>query len=135
MAKILVIEDAAALCRLYESILGQRGHEVISVHDGSEALSAAMEHQPDLIVLDLFLPGMSGEQVVDSLREAKILPAVPLILTTAIGKGDAQVIAHSLRADRLVTKPFDIAELIQAVDGALAARGAEAGEESGSPQS
>ncbi len=133
MAKILVIEDAAALCRLYQSILGRRGHQVISVQEGSEALGAAMEHRPDLIVLDLLLPGMSGEQVVCSLSEAKILPAVPLILTTGIGKRDAQAMAQSLKADQLVMKPFEIAELIQAVDGALAAH--SAGEGRGSPKS
>ncbi len=119
MANILVIEDQEPLGQLYRSVLRQFNHNVILAINGEEGIEAAVKESPDLVVLDLLLPGIPGMEVARRLREAGILPRTPLIITTALGDVDAREIAESLDATALLSKPFSISTMIHAVQTAL----------------
>ena len=119
VAKILIIEDQATLCRLYQSVLGRAGHEVTLAQTGEAGVAAAARVRPDLVILDLTLPGMSGAEVARKLAEGGTLPAAPIIITTALGDSHARGIAASLGAPAVLLKPFDIDVILTAVHGAL----------------
>ena len=92
MANILIVEDNESLCRLYQSILSRLGHEVILTHTGEAGVTAAAEKRPDLVIMDLVLPEMSGAEAAQKLQEAGIFPATPLIITTALGDSHARAV-------------------------------------------
>ena len=108
MANILVIEDQAALRRLFQSVLERIGHDVVVAASGEDGVDAAALTPPDLVIMDIMLPGMSGAQVKEALTESGVLPGAPLIITTALPGPQARSIAESLSADGILTKPFDI---------------------------
>ena len=121
MAKILVVEDTESLCRLYQSVLGRSGHEVILAQTGDAAVTAAVQDRPDLVILDLLLPEESGAEVAQALEAAGTFPAVPLIVTTALHDSQAWAIAGSLGAAAVLVKPFDIQRLLTLVRDTLSA--------------
>lgn len=119
--RILVIEDEPQLARHITSALTRHGHEATARHDGVLGLQAALDHSPDLIVLDLNLPSLDGLSVLAKLREAKC-PARVVILTA---RGDVEHRVKGLKAgaDDYLPKPFSMEELVARVE-ALARRGA-----------
>lgn len=119
--RILVIEDEQKLARHVISALTRNGHESSAQHDGAAGLQAALDHPPDLIVLDLNLPSLDGFSVLEKLREEEC-PARVLILTA---RGDVEHRVKGLKggADDYLVKPFSMEELIARVD-ALGRRGA-----------
>lgn len=119
MVKVLIIEDQAALRRLYEIVLRRFEHDVTAVNSGEAGVAAALRLSPDLVIMDMVLPGISGAEVAERLREAGILPSTPLILTTALGDDDAQFAARSLGAIDLLLKPFGIGTMLASVQAAL----------------
>ena len=119
MANILIIEDQEPLCNLYRSVLRKFNHETIVATTGEEGIEAALRERPDLVILDLLLPGIPGVEVAQRLREEGILPGVPLVITTALDEIDAQSIADSLDAAAVLTKPFRVDSIIAAVRAAL----------------
>ena len=119
MAKILVIEDHFTLGKLYQTVLGRNGHDVILAQDGETGVAAAALARPDLVIIDLVLPGMSGQQAAIKLLEAGTFPDTPLIITTALNEGDARTVADSLGAASVLVKPFDIDQMLASVQGAL----------------
>lgn len=118
--RILVIEDEAELARHVTRALVRHGHFAAAQHDGLAGLHAALEHLPDLIVLDLNLPGLDGLSVLAGLRQAQC-PARVLVLTA---RGDVEHRVKGLKAgaDDYLTKPFSMDELIARVE-ALGRRG------------
>lgn len=126
MAKILIIEDQEPLSGLYRSVLRQFDHETIFAATGEAGVEAALQDRPDLIILDLLLPKMSGTEVAQKLLESGILPGVPLIITTALDEMEAQAIADSLNAAAVLNKPFSISSILSTVNGALSSSGQKA---------
>ncbi|MCB1077965.1 MAG: response regulator transcription factor [Verrucomicrobiae bacterium] len=118
--RILVIEDELQLARHLTRSLTRHGHEAESLHDGAEGLKAALSNPPDLIVLDLNLPGMDGFSVLSRLRESKC-PSRVLILT-ARGEIENRVKGLNAGADDYLAKPFSMDELVARVE-ALGRRG------------
>jgi DNA-binding response OmpR family regulator len=116
MAHILVVEDEPQLRGLLRLYLEREGHRVTDVGDGASALAAFGADEPDLVVLDLMLPGMQGEQVLDELR---LRDGVPILITSA-KRTDAERIA-GLRAgaDDYLAKPFNPHELTARVAAIL----------------
>ena len=110
---ILVVEDERQLARHITSALTRHGHEVSAQHDGADGLQAALGHPPDLIVLDLGLPGLDGLSVLARLREANS-PARVLILT-ARGEVEHRVKGLKAGADDYLAKPFSMDELVARV--------------------
>ena len=119
MAKILIIEDQPALCRLYKTVLDRDGHDVTLAESGEAGIEAARRITPDLVVLDLILPAMPGVQVARQLRDEGFLDKAPLIVTSGIGGDETRAIAESLGASAVLSKPFDIGSMLDAIKSAL----------------
>jgi DNA-binding response OmpR family regulator len=114
--KIMVVEDDETLVEVVSRYLAREGFEVTSVGDGRDALDAALSDPPDLMILDIMLPGMDGLEVCRRLR-AKV--ATPIVMLTALGEENDRVMGLNLGADDYVTKPFSPRELIARVKSVL----------------
>ena len=110
-ADILVVHDTPANVRLLKTILEARGYEVRSASSGAEALAAVAERRPDLVLLDVVMPGMDGLEACRRLRADPATAALPVLMVTASDHSD-KVTALDAGADDFVTKPFDQAELL-----------------------
>jgi two-component system alkaline phosphatase synthesis response regulator PhoP len=120
MAKILVVDDEQSIIDLLEYNLRQNGYQVVAASDGYKALQLARSEQPDLIILDLMLPGPDGFDVCRELRrEAKAAAGVPIIMLTARDEEVDRVVGLELGADDYVTKPFSVRELMARVKAVL----------------
>ncbi|MFC4530997.1 response regulator transcription factor [Sphaerisporangium dianthi] len=120
--RILVVDDDPMVAEVVVKYLQRDGHIVESVGDGAEALRRALADPPDLLVLDLMLPGMDGLQICKRLRERW---PVPVIMLTALGEEIDRVVGLETGADDYVTKPFSPRELALRVQSVLRrARGA-----------
>lgn len=109
-AKILIVEDDATMAAGLEYNLAQAGYEVIIAGDGPQGLESALGAAPDLVLLDLMLPGMTGMELLAKLREAG--SAVPVLILSAIDDEVEKVRGFDLGAVDYVTKPFGVAELL-----------------------
>jgi len=107
--KILVVDDEESLVRLISYNLNKEGFVTIPAYDGEEALRLVREEQPDLIILDLMLPGKDGLEVCRILRANNI--KTPVIMLTARDEEVDKVVGLELGADDYVTKPFSVREL------------------------
>ena len=116
MAKILVVEDEESYRETLAILLPKEGHEVVVAADGHEALARFADSKPDLILLDLMLPGISGNEVCRTIRQTS---NVPIIMLTA--RTDSEDIVKGLEAgaDDYVPKPFDSAVLIARIKARL----------------
>jgi DNA-binding response OmpR family regulator len=110
--KILVVDDEPDAVELIEFNLCQAGFDVSTAADGAEALKKAREVRPDLIVLDVMLPEMSGLEVCKVLRRDPATAAVPIIMLTARAAEVDRVVGLEIGADDYVTKPFSPRELV-----------------------
>ncbi|MGD8397249.1 MAG: response regulator transcription factor [Anaerolineae bacterium] len=113
---ILVVDDEARIVKLVRDYLERAGFRVLTAADGETALRAARAGQPDLIVLDLMLPGVDGLDVCHRLRRES---AVPIIMLTARVEEADRVVGLELGADDYVTKPFSPRELVARVRATL----------------
>lgn len=119
MAKILIIEDQEPLCSLYKTVLSKFDHQIVFATTGEAGLHAAASDRPDLILLDLILPEMSGSEVAQRLRDLGVLPEVPLIITTALDEAGTHHIARSLGAAAILNKPFSVADIVESLTRVL----------------
>lgn len=115
-SRILVVDDEAQIVRVLRGYLEQVGFEVLSAYDGLEALRLARQEQPDLIILDLMLPGMDGADVCRALRRES---DVPIIMLTARVDETDRIVGLELGADDYVTKPFSPREVVARVRAVL----------------
>lgn len=113
---ILVVDDQAANVRVVGTLLGRKGYTVIPAYSGPEALAAVAEHAPDLILLDMMMPGMDGFELLAALRELPGLHKVPVVFLTAAQDRDLLLRAFDAGAVDYVTKPFMPEELLARVD-------------------
>ena len=114
--RVLVVDDNDTVAEVVARYLGQEGIDVEVVHDGRRALDRALADPPDLVVLDLMLPGVSGLEVC---RQLRALAPVPVIMLTARGEESDRIIGLELGADDYVTKPFSPRELTARVRAVL----------------
>ena len=117
MARILIVEDNARLAYGLRNNLEIDGHVVDVAEDGPQGLEAVASGAPDLVILDLMLPGMNGYQVLRSLRDQG--SGVPVLILTARGEEADKVMGFRLGADDYVTKPFGVLELLARVTAIL----------------
>src|SRR5205807_336124 len=113
--RILIIEDERALTDVLSYNLEREGYETIVSHDGAEGLRKAQTLLPDLVILDLMLPGLPGLEVCRELRAGERTREVPIIILTARAEETDQVVGFSLGADDYVTKPFSVKVLMQRI--------------------
>jgi DNA-binding response OmpR family regulator len=114
--KILLIDDDPTLCQLLAEHLETAGYNAITAGDGPQGLHKASDTQPDLIVLDLMMPGMDGWEVCQHLRAVS---SVPIIMLTAKSEEIDKLRGFRLGVDDYVTKPFSFAELVARVRAVL----------------
>jgi len=113
--RVLIIEDERALTEVLVYNLEREGYEAVVAHDGTEGLRKAQMLLPDLVLLDLMLPGLSGIEVCRELRAGERTRDVPIIILTAKAEETDQVVGFSLGADDYVTKPFSVKVLLQRI--------------------
>ncbi len=118
--KILVVEDEPAMVAGLRDNFEFEGYEVITARDGVEGLERALNESPDLVVLDVMMPRMSGLEVCKQLRAKRA--SLPIIMLTARGQEVDKVVGLELGADDYVTKPFSIRELLARVKSVLDVR-------------
>ena len=121
MARIFIVEDSAEIAELIRHYLERAGHETTVFGSGRDALVGTRKNPPDLVVLDVMLPGLDGMQVCQALRGEASTASVPILMLTARGEESDRVRGLELGADDYVTKPFSPKELVARV-GALLRR-------------
>ncbi|MCA9969376.1 MAG: response regulator [Anaerolineales bacterium] len=109
---ILLMDEEAATLELAETILEEEGYRVLAARDDASGLRTAVAEKPDLILLNMFLPGMSGEEVARYLRADPATADIPLIMLADESQLDSLVIGHDSPVDDYLIKPFDAADLI-----------------------
>lgn len=124
MAKthILIIEDEEPIRELLSFNLEREGYEVAMAADGETGLEMAQTRTPDLLILDLMLPGMDGYQVCYRLKSDDLLKTVPIIMLTAKGEETDEIIGLGVGADDYVTKPFSPKLLLARIKAVLRRR-------------
>ena len=120
--RILVVDDEAVNREFQEAILIDAGYEVVVASDGASALAEIQAHPPDLILLDLLMPGMHGLEVCQRLKQEMATARIPVIVVTAVGQITAKEEALTSGADDFVTKPFQPADLRVRVQAMLKVR-------------
>ena len=111
MARILAVDDMPLHLDYLQEELTHLGHEVITAGDGQEALRAISEQEPDIVLLDLSMPGMDGLQVLQVLRKEEAYESLPVIMLTARKEYEDRIAGLDAGADDYITKPFHIGEV------------------------
>jgi DNA-binding response OmpR family regulator len=115
MKTILIVDDQEDLRLLVTSILKPK-YQTICASSGESALAMAIEHQPDLVLLDIGLPDISGFEVCSEMRSIKNMEHIPIIFLTAKRGVNAHVMGYRLGGDHYIEKPFDEAELLAIIE-------------------
>jgi DNA-binding response OmpR family regulator len=110
-AKIMVVDDDEIVARTIERTLRAGGFQVMVVHSGVEALRVARRNAPDLMVLDVLMPGLDGYEVCRQVREDPLLKNLPVLFLTAKGKEEDRITGLQAGADDYIGKPFNLDEL------------------------
>lgn len=120
MAKLLVVEDNAQNLKLAQLLLQRAGHDVLTATDGEAGLAQAREGRPDMVLMDVQMPGLDGLQATRQLKADPATAHIKVIALTALAmKGDAERILEA-GCDAYLAKPFQYAELVAVVDRLLA---------------
>ena len=114
--KVLIIDDDEKLCRLLSEYLKENGFQVLCLHDGADALKIVSRESPDMVILDIMLPGKDGLEV---LREIRRDHAQPVIMLTAKGEETDRIVGLELGADDYMAKPFNPRELLARMKSVL----------------
>jgi two-component system phosphate regulon response regulator PhoB len=126
--RILVVDDEPDILDVVAYNLEQAGYRVTPVRDGRTAIAEAERQRPDLVVLDIMLPDLSGMEVCRSLRRSEKTRAVPILMLTARSDEVDRVVGFEVGADDYVTKPFSPRELVLRVRAILRRRASTPGE-------
>lgn len=119
MATIVVIEDDPYILKLISQTLQKAGYEVVTATDGSDGLRKVKETAPQLVVLDVSLPGLDGYQVCHYLRSEPATVDLPIIMVTAMSRPSDQRRGFETGADDYLSKPFILSELVTRVQSLL----------------
>src|SRR5438105_14443016 len=114
-SKILVVDDVVDNVKLLDKLLTVNGYSVLKAHSGREALSALETELPDLILLDVMMPEMSGYEVCQKVRENPATALLPIIMVTALNAAEERIKGIQAGADDFISKPINMAELIARV--------------------
>ena len=120
MARILVVEDSPLLAKLVRMGLEHGGHTVLVVEDGGAVMNAAPTYQPDLILLDVLLPGASGFEVLTELKAHPATTAIPVFMMTGQSDAPSRLKALDSGADAYLSKPIDMADLLRRIAALIA---------------
>jgi len=112
---ILVVDDEAEICDLVSYNLAREGYRVLQEHDGEAGLNRVFQSAPDLLILDLLLPKMSGLEVLGAIRAEQRTRSLPVLVLTARGTEMDKLVGFERGADDYLTKPFSSKELVARV--------------------
>lgn len=118
LPRVLVVDDDSAVAKSIEATL-RRYYQVSVVHSGVEAIKDARRHSPDIIVLDVLMPGMDGLETCRQLRNDPSLAEVPILFLTALARPEERVAGFRAGADDYLTKPFNLEELQLRIEAIL----------------
>ena len=110
-ASILVVDDDPEIVLMLSTRLGKRGYKVSTAEDGKKALELAKRDKPDLVLLDVMMPGKSGWEVARALKQDPVTQNVKIVMVTAIGEKTNEITAPIYGADAHVDKPFEFEKL------------------------
>jgi len=116
---ILVVDDDLRTLKLVGLVLNQEGYDVVAADSGEEALEKARAQDPDLIVLDVLMPGLNGYEVAQQLRADPATAGVPILMLTAKSDLNDRMTGFEVGADDYLTKPFHRDELVARVESVL----------------
>jgi len=119
MKKILIVEDDKRIVMALNIRLRAQGYEVCAAYDAMLAMTLAMEHRPDLVLLDISMPGGDGFLVAERLQNSVVTSGVPIIFLTALKQEGLREKAMELGAEAFFEKPFESDELLAAIEAAL----------------
>lgn len=119
MARVLVVDDEPNILISLEFLMQQAGFDVITAEDGEQALAHVQQTKPDLLLLDISLPGISGFDVLEQLRHDSDTATLPIIMLTAHGREVEREKGMALGADDYITKPFSTQALVEKVNALL----------------
>lgn len=122
-ARVLIADDDLEILGLTRSLLRRRGFEVYEASDGDEAMRQLLENHPDLVILDVMMPGQSGWEVCRSIRESDSLKDTGVIMLTGVGERLNEMTSPLYGADAYLDKPFEFAALDQLISQVLDKRG------------
>lgn len=117
--KILAVDDEPSIVKLVSTALTGRGYDVTAAYNGEEAMDKVRLSPPDLIVLDMMMPRMTGRQVRDSLAKDPKTAGIPILFLSAVGDIDSQLGTMESGGGEYMTKPFTPSELCDYVDAML----------------
>jgi DNA-binding response OmpR family regulator len=120
-ARILVVDDDPEILAMLGTRLAKRGYRISTAGDGHRALELAMKELPDLVLLDVMMPGKSGWEVARAIRQDPATHAIKIIMVTAIGEAVNEMTSPLYGADAHVDKPFEF-EQLESLIGSLLAR-------------
>ena len=106
--KILIVDDEPSICEVLDKFFSKEGYEVSVANNGQDALEMFKKNEPDIVLLDIMLPGRSGKDICSDIRK---FSSRPIIMITAKGEVFDKVVCLELGADDFVVKPFDLNEL------------------------
>lgn len=113
--RILIVEDEPHIVESLTFLLTREGFEVTATSSGEDALTAMAKTPPDVLVLDVMLPGMNGFDLLRQARATAALEKLPVLMLTAKGQRRDREVAEAAGADMFITKPFSNAEVVEAV--------------------
>ncbi len=117
--KILIVDDEAVIRDLSKELLGSHGYEVLTAADGKEGLELARTLKPDLIILDVNMPRMSGFQALREIKKDKKTMSIPVFMLTARGGEDDIRQGMELYADKYLPKPFTPQKMLEEIEETL----------------
>jgi DNA-binding response OmpR family regulator len=112
---VLLIEDEPNIAEAIRFVLSRDGWEVTILADGAGAMAAVASQRPDIVILDLMLPGLSGLEILEAIRRDPATAALPVLMLTAKGQGRDREAAERAGVSRYMTKPFSNAEMVASV--------------------
>jgi len=119
---ILIADDDPEILTMLGIRLSKKGYQVLEAVDGNQTLSLARKHKPDLVLLDVMMPGKNGWEVAKELRADEQFSNVGIVMLTAIGEKVNEMTSPLYGADAYVDKPFDFSDLEQKIKDVLTAR-------------
>lgn len=123
MARVLIVDDEPNIVLSLEFLMQQAGFEVATAADGEAALQQVRAQAPDLVLLDISLPGISGFEVLETLRQEPAFKQLPIVMLTAHGREVEKEKGLALGADDYITKPFSTRQLVEKVQALLQEQG------------
>lgn len=120
MADILLIEDSATDAHAYSAVLRSKGHDVLNASSGEEGMEMAQEHTPDVIIMDIVMPGVNGFQATRELRRSAETSGIPIIMMSTKNQETDRIWGLRQGAFDYLVKPVKKRALLQCVESALA---------------